>query len=1303
MRRAIATLAGVVTLFGLVGVIGAPPGTAYVPHATLVPETAANGYPRILKSDPANPNTLRQVYAADQVGRYIVAGGDFVEIELPDGTVFQQKYFAAWNIDTKQMVCQQQFVFDDEVLDFAAGPTDTKVYVAGRFAKVTGGDGVQRTRGKVALIDLSNCSVSTQFVSTGANGKIDEVLNVNGRIFVGGDFTSIGGAAIETVAELDGTNGAVKPAFNFPTTNENVSRVKALGTNTAGTRLLLGGRFGTITGNGVSIPAPTAVIDITDPAAPVLTAHRSSGYAPIIDMQDVGVAPDGSSFGLVFGTATTSDYVYLTPSTEAPVTYTWRHYMRDSSFGVAVTNNAVYVGGHFCKPDSGPGTSEEMAPRMALDDCTGSRNFTGGVWRTHLAALSLTDGTPLPWNPGQDSFTGAQRLTATTRGLLVGFDGERVNDFLKTGALAFFDFGPAVEDQTPPTDVTFTAPAEGTSVNNPATISGIATDNIGVAHYTLTVQHSDGRYVQADGTLDAAAATFTIPADVTGGFSIDLAMPAGTYTARSRAYDAAGFRSANLAARGFVETGLETVAPDITIDAPAGSIERETPVAVTGSATDNVAVHSLSIRVRTSASDYVQPDRTIAASAADYPYTVTSGALDTPSIGWSIDLGALLPVDTYTVEVTAADTSANTSTASATVSVTANSAVPPVVTITSPTTSLNYEIPAVLAGGVTDNYAVATATVELQNGAGQWQQDDGTFAAAANELPATVTGLTTANATFSFDSGRLAAGSYRLTVRATDLVGNITVSTRDFTVTDRIFVVSPAISAYSGFRNSDDNSMVGSTFRVTQTVNVSALGIFDANANGRLDNPSATSIGLWQQSNQALLASTSIPTTAVAENGWFYGALPAQVTLQPNVVYVVGYQTFRRGESYARDGSLSTSPLFVHLQRATRSSSTFAYPNSQGAGIGYGMPNLKLVQEVPPNPTLTVTGPAATVTFGQDAAVTGSAVDNGQVAQIGVQVRNAAGDYLQADGSFAAAVHDRAVSTTGLGTGSATFSSAIGQLAPGSYTATVSAVDGVGNPASATQSFQVVVPSTLGRAITAYSGFSTQDSDGTVGYTFRVAQATQVSAIGIFDGNGDGRLNNNASAGVGLWQQSNQALLASTLVPNNAVAENGWFYGNLAAPITLQPNVVYVVGYQTFKKGEKFGNNGSITTAAPITYLQRASRSGSGLGYPSSQGAGTGYGVPNLKINVAAAPIVARPADQNTGAGNAVSLAVSAVDPDGGSVSFAATSLPDGLTINSSSGVISGTPTTTGTWSATVTVTDDEATTASTTFTWTVT
>ena len=83
-------------------------------------------------------------------------------------------------------------------------------------------------------------------------------------------------------------------------------------------------------------------------------------------------------------------------------------------------------------------------------------------------------------------------------------------------------------------------------------------------------------------------------------------------------------------------------------------------------------------------------------------------------------------------------------------------------------------------------------------------------------------------------------------------------------------------------------------------------------------------------------------------------------------------------------------------------------------------------------------------------------------------------------------------------------------------------------------------------------------------------------------------------------------------------------------------------------------------------------------------------------------PVIAAVPMQTTRAGTSASLALQVSDPDGGALTCSATSLQAGLTMNASTCTISGTPTTAGTLSTVVTVTDPSGASASTTFNWMV-
>jgi len=112
-----------------------------------------------------------------------------------------------------------------------------------------------------------------------------------------------------------------------------------------------------------------------------------------------------------------------------------------------------------------------------------------------------------------------------------------------------------------------------------------------------------------------------------------------------------------------------------------------------------------------------------------------------------------------------------------------------------------------------------------------------------------------------------------------------------------------------------------------------------------------------------------------------------------------------------------------------------------------------------------------------------------------------------------------------------------------------------------------------------------------------------------------------------------------------------------------------------------------------------------GSGYSSVPGWGTPDGTTAFTSGSSGGGntvTVTNPGSQSTAVGTAVSLQVSASDSASGqTLTYSATGLPTGLSI-SSGGLISGTPTTAGTYSVTVTAKDTTGASGSASFTWTV-
>ncbi|MCP3856274.1 MAG: hypothetical protein GY698_16285, partial [Actinomycetia bacterium] len=386
-----------------------------------------------------------EVLAGDQVGRYLVLGGDFTTIRKTDGTLVTQPYLAAIDIGTGELVENFAPQLNGDVLAVFPGPDDESVYVGGRFTQVNGNWQVRMVR-----LNLHDGSVYGGWQNVDATAKVTTIDESGGRLFVGGDFARIGGRSIEHLAELNPETGAVNPSFSFNFTGS-TPMIHAAEIVQGGTRLAVVHKANSING---AAARTTAVFNISSPGNPSLTPHRMSNRQGVDAAKITGgdISPDGRWMAVSQGFRTASDYVYLVAvSDTANETGGWTHYMRDSSTGITVSDAAVYVGGHFCKLDAGPRATDPGVFRGQT--CTGSF-FNGGVWRKQIAALSLTDGTPLDWDPGNDAFRGAELVHAIPRGLIIGYDGTRTGTGShRVGPLAFFDLGaPALPPPPDPPD-----------------------------------------------------------------------------------------------------------------------------------------------------------------------------------------------------------------------------------------------------------------------------------------------------------------------------------------------------------------------------------------------------------------------------------------------------------------------------------------------------------------------------------------------------------------------------------------------------------------------------------------------------------------------------------------------------------------------------------------------------------------------------------------------------------------------------------------------------------------------------------
>jgi hypothetical protein len=392
---------------------------------------------RIVSANPADntPHVMNgSVNAITQVGNKIIAAGTFTKVS-PAGTY----------ADTADdLVRNRIFAFDATTgaIDTAFNPnmsrpvnsldTDgTYVYAAGTFTSVGGNTAIKR------VVKLTAAGAVVAGFKAVPNSAVNEVVVRGSRVYVGGDFTSVRSGGVTTgraaLAALDATTGAVLPGVDVPFTgvydpaNDGAgsTSIRRFDVTADGSRLAAVGNFAQVGGQP---RVQIAVLDTSGATARVAAwstdrydrAHNNcaSGYNTFT--RDIDFAPDGSYFvisttgafagGAASGTMCDTVSRWETRSTGNDPS--WVDYAGgDTTYGVAVTGSAVYVGGHF-RWFNNPFQGDDAGP--------------GTVRRRGIAALDAVNGLPLSWNPGRARGVGAQAMFATTQGLWVGSDTTKI-------------------------------------------------------------------------------------------------------------------------------------------------------------------------------------------------------------------------------------------------------------------------------------------------------------------------------------------------------------------------------------------------------------------------------------------------------------------------------------------------------------------------------------------------------------------------------------------------------------------------------------------------------------------------------------------------------------------------------------------------------------------------------------------------------------------------------------------------------------------------------------------------------------
>jgi hypothetical protein len=195
-------------------------------------------------SGAASPmwQTNGNVEAIVPTGGNVYVGGSFTRVRPPGAAAGTSEtartYLAALSTTTGALNTAFNVTLNGAVEDMTMSPSGNLLYIAGRFTTVNGSP-----RSRVAAINLPSGTLNTAFTAN-ASSTVTSIDANGSTVYVGGDFATINGVSKSRFASLNATTGAVNTGFTAGLD----SRPSAIEIVPDGSRVLVGGNFTTVNG-----------------------------------------------------------------------------------------------------------------------------------------------------------------------------------------------------------------------------------------------------------------------------------------------------------------------------------------------------------------------------------------------------------------------------------------------------------------------------------------------------------------------------------------------------------------------------------------------------------------------------------------------------------------------------------------------------------------------------------------------------------------------------------------------------------------------------------------------------------------------------------------------------------------------------------------------------------------------------------------------------------------------------------------------------------------------------------------------
>ncbi|HST83926.1 MAG TPA: Ig-like domain-containing protein [Kineosporiaceae bacterium] len=1022
-------LALVVGSLTAVGLATSASATGPVGHTGLVPDSVRLDTVRIESGEISD---------IEVVGNKAYIAGSFTSIRNATGTAVDQPYIAAFNIDTGLLDTTFRPVVPSAVEAVEASPNGSALYITGAFNTVNG-----VTKRKLAKINPTTGATDTAFTANlGARGTALAVTN--NWVYVGGQFTTVNSSNRSALAAVNPTTGAVDTGFNLPITQGigsggvlKVSQLKLTSNNAT----LVVAHTGRLVAGQQRVAL--AQIDTAGKSLKAWNTNLFADYLPVtggvVRVTNFDISPDNSYLVTVSGGGgdrpPVSDTAVAFPmnggANPSDVEEKWVSRLFDSVYGVAITEKAVYLGGHFRYMEAP--TANQPWPGLDTQNYGWGESLGAGVLgptqvvrRDMLGAVDPATGTALEWNPTAEAALGHSHLEATPRGLFVGMDSSVIGA-QAIGRFGFFDFNNIPPPSAAETLIDY--PYDGALGSaGPLTFEGRAQTTSTVSQVQLQITNTlGGAYLQDNlttwsSTFNTINATIDSPASASSEWHLDVAnFPAGSFRVQARTIAGDGSRDATWASKRFETSVVDNPAPKTTLTQPAAQQPVTTSTfLIAGVSNDDEGVVNVALQIRdTDTNLYLQDDGTFAGQSNTFSAELLTP--NQPQTNWEYEV--TLPDGQYNLTAVATDNEGQVEHEGLgrrlTVAATGTN-VAPAVTLGSVVTGTVFapNTPLTLSGVATDDGSVVAVEVSIRNNATtQGIQIDGSYGPVPAYYKVTPANTNAQTVNYSWTTPPLPVGVYTIRVRATDNTETRTPATAVPPST----IVQPNVTVTMGVAGDalpDTTLSFTGTDQTRETLSLPITGTATDNL-----GVASVKMAVFNSTTREYLTHPTSGATSLT-----YTLMDLPVT-SPGATSTTFSQTFTLPDP----GNYRITAVAVDTAGQMDA-------NSTGAGATY----LIFPGDTDPTLVAALQTPVNGNTYTNTIPIGGRAEDDNGITRVSLTVQNTGtGQYLRIDGSMGASQTLSAYLTNPGGPGS-NFSYTTPTLAPGSYLVTVYPTDNNG-------------------------------------------------------------------------------------------------------------------------------------------------------------------------------------------------------------------------------------------------------------------